>query len=78
MLIRNEFEVAQPVDKVWRFFENIPQVAACLPRRAPPGFLQRRRRTLSRASPRRPVPSSERSVMEASCRRYVQDVEDLR
>jgi carbon monoxide dehydrogenase subunit G len=31
MLIRNEFEVAQPVDKVWRFFENIPQVAACLP-----------------------------------------------
>jgi uncharacterized protein len=31
MLIRNEFEVAQPVDKVWRFFDNIPQVAACLP-----------------------------------------------
>ena len=31
MLISNEFEVAQPVDKVWRFFENIPQVAACLP-----------------------------------------------
>jgi carbon monoxide dehydrogenase subunit G len=23
--------VAQPVDKVWRFFDDIPQVAACLP-----------------------------------------------
>ena len=32
MIINNEFEVAQPVDKVWRFFDNIPQVAACLPR----------------------------------------------
>jgi uncharacterized protein len=31
MLITNEFEVAEPVDKVWQFFENIPQVAACLP-----------------------------------------------
>ncbi|HTT51946.1 MAG TPA: SRPBCC family protein [Streptosporangiaceae bacterium] len=31
MLIRNEFEVAQPVDKVWSFFQDIPQVAACLP-----------------------------------------------
>jgi len=31
MLIKNEFEVAQPVEKVWQFFENIPQVAACLP-----------------------------------------------
>lgn len=31
MLIKNEFEVAQPVDKVWRFFDDIPQVAACLP-----------------------------------------------
>jgi uncharacterized protein len=31
MLIKNEFEVAEPVDKVWRFFDNIPQVAACLP-----------------------------------------------
>jgi uncharacterized protein len=31
MLIRNDFEVAQPVEKVWQFFENIPQVAACLP-----------------------------------------------
>ena len=31
MLIKNEFEVTEPVDKVWRFFDNIPQVAACLP-----------------------------------------------
>jgi uncharacterized protein len=31
MLIRNGFEVAEPVDKVWQFFENIPQVASCLP-----------------------------------------------
>jgi len=31
MLITNEFEVAEPVDQVWQFFENIPQVAACLP-----------------------------------------------
>ena len=31
MLIKDTFEVAQPVEKVWRFFDNIPQVAACLP-----------------------------------------------
>jgi carbon monoxide dehydrogenase subunit G len=31
MLIKNNFEVAQPVEKVWRFFDDIPQVAACLP-----------------------------------------------
>jgi hypothetical protein len=31
MLIKNGFEVAEPVEKVWVFFENIPQVAACLP-----------------------------------------------
>jgi carbon monoxide dehydrogenase subunit G len=31
MLIKNDFEVAEPIEKVWRFFENIPQVAACLP-----------------------------------------------
>jgi carbon monoxide dehydrogenase subunit G len=31
MLIANEFEVAEPVEKVWRFFADIPQVAACLP-----------------------------------------------
>jgi carbon monoxide dehydrogenase subunit G len=31
MLIKNDFEVAQPVDKVWKFFGDIPQVATCLP-----------------------------------------------
>ena len=31
MLITNDFEVAQPVEKVWKFFGNIPQVATCLP-----------------------------------------------
>jgi len=31
MLIKNEFQVAAPVDKVWRFFGDIPQVAPCLP-----------------------------------------------
>ena len=31
MLIKNQFEVAQPVEKVWEFFGNVPQVAACLP-----------------------------------------------
>ena len=31
MLIKNDFEVAEPVEKVWQFFENIPQVATCLP-----------------------------------------------
>ncbi len=31
MLIKNDFEVAEPVERVWRFFENIPQVATCLP-----------------------------------------------
>jgi carbon monoxide dehydrogenase subunit G len=31
MLIKNEFEVAAPVEKVWEFFGNIPQVATCLP-----------------------------------------------
>src|ERR1700709_1110313 len=31
MLIKSDFDVAQPVDKVWKFFDNIPQVAACLP-----------------------------------------------
>jgi hypothetical protein len=31
MLITNEFEVGAPVDKVWQFFYDIPQVASCLP-----------------------------------------------
>jgi uncharacterized protein len=31
MLITSDFDVAAPVDKVWQFFDDIPQVAACLP-----------------------------------------------
>jgi uncharacterized protein len=31
MLIKSDFEVAQPIDVVWEFFDKIPQVAACLP-----------------------------------------------
>lgn len=31
MIIKNEFEVAEPVDRVWEFFQDIPRVAACLP-----------------------------------------------
>jgi carbon monoxide dehydrogenase subunit G len=31
MLIKSDFEVTQPVEAVWKFFDNIPQVAACLP-----------------------------------------------
>ncbi|HET9898666.1 MAG TPA: SRPBCC family protein [Streptosporangiaceae bacterium] len=31
MLINNDFEVAQPVEKVWEFFGDIPRVASCLP-----------------------------------------------
>ena len=31
MLIKQDFEAAQSVDAVWAFFEDIPQVAACLP-----------------------------------------------
>jgi carbon monoxide dehydrogenase subunit G len=31
MLITNEFEVPEPVEKVWQFFQDIPQVASCLP-----------------------------------------------
>jgi uncharacterized protein len=31
MLITNEFDVAQPVDRVWQFMQDIPQVAGCLP-----------------------------------------------
>jgi uncharacterized protein len=31
MLIKNSFDVSEPVDKVWAFFGNVPQVAACLP-----------------------------------------------
>jgi len=31
MLIKNQFDVAEPLDKVWEFFGDVPQVAACLP-----------------------------------------------
>jgi carbon monoxide dehydrogenase subunit G len=31
MLIKNEFDVTEPLDKVWEFFGDVPQVAACLP-----------------------------------------------
>ena len=31
MLINQDFEVAQPVEKVWQFFGDIPRVAGCLP-----------------------------------------------
>jgi carbon monoxide dehydrogenase subunit G len=31
MLIKSDFEVSEPPDKVWKFFDDIPQVAACLP-----------------------------------------------
>jgi uncharacterized protein len=31
MLIKNDFEVAEPIDTVWSFFGDIPQVAKCLP-----------------------------------------------
>ena len=31
MLISQSFEVKQPIDTVWRFFDDIPQVAASIP-----------------------------------------------
>ncbi len=31
MLIKNDFEVAIPVDKVWEFCQDVPNVASCLP-----------------------------------------------
>ncbi|HTW21348.1 MAG TPA: SRPBCC family protein [Mycobacteriales bacterium] len=31
MLIKSDFEVAQSIDKVWAFFDDVPNVAACLP-----------------------------------------------
>ena len=31
MLIAQSFDVDQPVDQVWKFFDNIPLVAACIP-----------------------------------------------
>jgi len=31
MLISESFDIDQPVDQVWKFLENIPLVAACIP-----------------------------------------------
>ena len=31
MIITSDFEVAEPVEAVWKFFDDIPQVASCLP-----------------------------------------------
>jgi uncharacterized protein len=31
MLIKSDFDVAQPIEKVWAFFDDIPGVASCLP-----------------------------------------------
>jgi uncharacterized protein len=31
MLITQSFEMDQPIDQVWDFFDNIPLVAACIP-----------------------------------------------
>ncbi len=31
MIIASDFEVAEPVGVVWKFFDDIPQVASCLP-----------------------------------------------
>ncbi|HSM45981.1 MAG TPA: SRPBCC family protein [Acidimicrobiia bacterium] len=31
MLIKNSIEVDQPIDKVWEFCQDVPQVGACLP-----------------------------------------------
>ena len=31
MLLKNSFDVGQPLDAVWQSFQDIPGVAACLP-----------------------------------------------
>jgi hypothetical protein len=31
VLIKSDFEVSEPIESVWRIFDDIPQVAACLP-----------------------------------------------
>lgn len=31
MLIKNDFEVSDSIENVWKFFDDIPQVASCLP-----------------------------------------------
>ena len=31
MLINQSFQIDQPVDQVWKFFDDIPLVAKCIP-----------------------------------------------
>jgi carbon monoxide dehydrogenase subunit G len=31
VLIKSDFEISEPIESVWRIFDDIPQVAACLP-----------------------------------------------
>ncbi len=31
MLINHSFQVDQPIDQVWNFFDDVPLVAACVP-----------------------------------------------
>jgi carbon monoxide dehydrogenase subunit G len=31
MKLHQEFVIARPLDEVWRFFHDVPDVAACLP-----------------------------------------------
>jgi carbon monoxide dehydrogenase subunit G len=31
MLIENEFEVAAPLEQVWRHMQDVPRIAPCLP-----------------------------------------------
>ena len=31
MLINHSFQIDQPIDQVWNFFDNVPLVAACVP-----------------------------------------------
>lgn len=31
MLISQAIEVDQPIDEVWKFFDDVPQIAACIP-----------------------------------------------
>jgi len=31
MLIENEFEVAAPIEQVWKHMQDVPRIAPCLP-----------------------------------------------
>ena len=31
MLISQAIDVDQPIDAVWKFFDDVPQIAACIP-----------------------------------------------